>query len=89
MPPIVKAKIKTIRIIIYLPKERTVPDDLQHVSHHQVVLASSRSGVSASHVREWFLAFYHVFASAHQACSGERKKRPELYSPQMGPESLR
>jgi hypothetical protein len=52
VPPIAKAKIKAIRIIIYLPKERTAPDDLQHVGHYEVRPISSCSGVLTSHVRE-------------------------------------
>ena len=76
MLPTAKPTIKIIRIMVYLPKEKTVPDDLQGVGHrtYQVSPTCSCSAPSP-----------HTFASASWplitgsrplvGCSAEREER--------------
>jgi hypothetical protein len=54
MPATAKPTIKIVRIMIYLPKETTVPEDLEYAGHRDI---SSRPDkflfrALASHVRE-------------------------------------
>ncbi len=45
-PATVKPTIKIIRIMIYLPEEKAVPEDLPHVGH-QTLQVDQRSSCSA------------------------------------------
>jgi hypothetical protein len=68
IPPIAKTTIKTIRIMMYLPKASTVLADLQHVGRYQVdPISSGEPCITRSRVTPRLLspAGYHRLASAY------------------------
>jgi hypothetical protein len=82
MPPTAKLTTKIIRIMIYLPQRKTVPDDLQYVGHRRYQVGPTSSCSGSSH-HTLASDFSPLITGSRVLVVRERPRKPKAF-PVMG-----